>query len=188
MDASEIKNLQLFELGVDNITDFNSTNPLVLKVNQIYDVTKKSLLSLYRWSFAVKSVELTGVALTDERYEYSFDLPADYLRCENVFGNVKEVFSIGDYRIIEGKLHCNQDTVYLRYIFNVDEEDMPDYFIEAIKYKGAYDLCYNLTGDTDKQTVLQQQFMFFYINAKNVDSRQFASKQIKSKPYIGVRG
>jgi len=186
--TDDLKNLILFELGVDNVTDFTSNDPLVLKVNQVYSVMIESLLSIYRWSFAVKSVELTGDALTDERYKYSFDLPEDYLRTENVFDNVKETFSIGDYRIIENKIHCNKEKIYLRYVFKASEESFPSYFVEVCKFKGAYDLCYNLTGDTDKQQILQQQFTFFYINAKNVDSRQFGSKTIKSKPYTDIRG
>ena len=187
MDSSQIKNLMLFELGVENETDFDSNNPLVQKVNQVYDTIKKSLLSSYRWSFSVESAKLTGAEITDNRFKYEFDLPTDFLRVEAVFQDVNEMTIYPDYIVKGKKMYSNKEEIYLRYIKNSGEEDYPDYFIECFKFKGAVALCYNLTGDNQLKQYLEQQFLFFYINAKNVDFRQYSTKIIKSKPYVIAR-
>lgn len=187
MDISQIKNLILFELGVENETDFNSSNPLVQKVNQVYDTMKKALLSSYRWSFSVESVALTGTEITDNRYTHEFTLPLDYLRAEAVFSSVSEGTIYPDYKIKGTKMYANTDELHLRYIQDSGEEIYPDYFIECLKFKGAVALCYNLTGDNELKQYLEQQFLFFFVNAKNIDFRQYPTQIVKSKPYVYAR-
>jgi hypothetical protein len=63
---SELKNQALFLLGFVDEIDFDSlTDATVKKVNRIYDTTLITVLSSYRWLFAIKRQEL-GATLTGE--------------------------------------------------------------------------------------------------------------------------
>jgi hypothetical protein len=57
---SQIKNRALFTLGFTDEVDFTiTTDPLVLKVNRPYEISKNFVLSGYNWRFAQKRAELT---------------------------------------------------------------------------------------------------------------------------------
>jgi hypothetical protein len=57
--SSDIKNQALFMLGFVDEIDFTSlTDATVKKVNRIYDTTLITVLSSYRWLFAIKRLEL----------------------------------------------------------------------------------------------------------------------------------
>jgi len=190
MTIDEIKQYALYELGFEDALDFTSTTGKpVIRINFIYEQIIRQVLSRYLWGFALVRADLTGKAtLTDQRYKYSYDLPDDFVYLRNQYSSVKGFSVISDYEFMDGLFYTNAESVFLDYTARVDEELFPDYFIEYLKYKLAFDLCFNLTGDTDLLQVLSEREKFEYINATNIDGRQRKVKRLRSSPFIDVRG
>lgn len=192
MTTDEIKQASLYELGFEDDLDFTSTDDnAVVRINFIYEEVMKSQLARYRWGFALGYAKLTTpTELTDDdRYKYRYDLPADFLFLRNQYANPKSHASITDYELLPDGFYTNQaDAVYLEYTKRVDDTVLPSYFIEFIKYKLAFDLCYNLTGNTDLLQVMSEREKFEYINATNIDARQRKTQRITSSPFVDVRG
>lgn len=190
MTQDEIKQYALYELGFEDALDFTSTTSKpVIRMNFVYDQIVSQSLARYRWGFALKRAELTGqTALTDERYLYSYDMPADFVFLRNQYSSEKRSGIISDYEFYGGKFYCNNTEVWLDYTYSVAETSFPNYFIEYLKYKLAFDLCFNLTGDTDLLQVMSEREKFEYINASNIDAKQRKTQRLASSPFIDARG
>ncbi len=190
MTEDQIKQYALYELGFEDDLDFTSmTSKPVIRMNFIYEQVKRQSLSRTMWGFALKRAKLTGqTSLTDERYDYSYDLPSDFIFLRNQYRSEKGNSSIADYEFIDGKFYTDEKEVWIDYTADVEETTYPDYFIEYLKYKLAFDLCFNLTGDTDLMAFLSEREKFEYINASNIDARQRRVKRIQSSPFVNVRG
>lgn len=193
MTEDEIKQYALYELGAEDAIVFSpeidATSKSAKRMNFIYESVIKATLARYRWGFALRRVQLSGqTPLTDERYDYSYDIPADFLFLRNQYTDERASGVIVDYEIIDGKFHTNRTEVWIDYTYRALEAQFPDYFIEFLKYKLAFDLCFNLTGDTTLLQVLAAREKFEYVNATNIDARQQKTRILRDAPFIDARG
>lgn len=190
MDRNDMKYSTLCELGYNTRPDFvTSQDGGVEKINNQYESIIKQILARYRWGFAKEDAMLQGrVALQNQKYNYSFDLPSDFVFLRNQYSDSKYSSIIRDYEFRKGKFFTNADSVFIEYTAFIDESQWPDYFVEYAKYKLAYDLCMNVTGDTQLYQILEKREAFEYVNATNIDVRQRKVQTIKSSPFIAARG
>jgi hypothetical protein len=188
----QIKQLAANELGFSEALDFTSTtDEAVLKINASYELIKNQTLQRYKWGFAETTVMIdTPTPLTDNKYTNRYELPSDFLYFINAYSDVNRVSAIGDYDPpLKGYFDCTvEDEIYLTYTADVDVSLYPDYFVEYIKLKLSFDLCFDITGDIQLLDVLNKREQFEWRNASNIDSRQKRTRRIKSAPYISVRG
>lgn len=188
--TNEIKNLVLFTLGYPKDVDFTDTDdPDVKSINKIYDICKSHALSSHFWNFATTVVELSGKTTeTDKPYTYSYDLPDDIIIAHTGFTDKNRYSRISDYEIKGDKFYTNNTTVFLEYVYDVADADLPDYFLNWFKYYVANHAVQPLTGDTELQKINTQLEMEYYKSAKNIDAMQVRTKQIPSSPFQSVRG
>jgi len=190
----QIKQLALNELGFNEDLDFTSTtDEAVLKINASYDLIIEHTLQRYKWGWATATAKLdTPTELTDNKYKYKFTLPADLLRYVTAYNNKDLASPIYDYNIYGGEIYVNSvgsdDEIWVTYVENADVGVFPSYFVEYIKLKLAFDLCFDITGDTQLLDILNKREQFEWRNATNIDQQQKKSKVIRSMPYIQVRG
>lgn len=189
MTTDQIKQSAMNLLGFEDALDFTSTtDKAVVKLNAIYEDLMKVSLQRYRWGFALGYSNLTSpTALTDERFDYKFDLPADFLFLRNQYANPTTHNPVGEYIILPDGIYLNADLVTIEYTKRVIDTSLPHYFTNFIKYRLALDLCFDLTGDTDLMSILQQQEALQYINATNIDSRQQFPRTQRTNPLTDVR-
>jgi len=188
----QIKQLMANELGQRDGLDFSSdTNEAVRKINASYPLIVRTALQRYRWGFANTTVKLdTPNDLTDNKYKYSYELPTDFLKYITSFNDANRLNPIIDYDPpLKGLLDCNvKDQVYLNYTADVDVSLYTDYFVDYLKLKGAFELCYDLTGDTQLLQVLQAREAKQWAISTNIDTVQKRTRRIANAPYISVRG
>lgn len=186
---NQIKQLALSELGHPSGLDFTSTeDEAVIKINASYDLVKRHTLSRYRWGFALPTVKLdTYTAVTDNKYTKKFEVPTDFLNLRTIYRDVNRNTTVRYYELYDGYIYCNEEEIYLYYSQDIDEDKMPDYFVEYLKIKLAFDLCFDLTGDTKLLDILATREKFEWINATNIDARQRSVKTIKSSPFTAQR-
>jgi len=189
--AAQIKNLALFELGFPDEIDFTDlTNPTVEKVNRVYATVLLAELSNYPWIFILKREELTSRSdATDvNKYKYNFVLPANMLTVRKGYYDQDYLSPIREYEANLKNFNTDAQKVYLWYYSLVDEEEFPQYFINYFKYRLAFELCFNLTGDTELENKLAELSRFFLKKAKNIDAKQLPGKTVLSSPFTNIRG
>lgn len=144
----DICNQALLLLGQPSITTLETDDDDSKAVEycaRAYESCRVSLLSQVNWKFALEHAELvedTAVSalIPDDIWDYAFDLPTDFLRLVET--------SVKEYEISGGYFYCNQDDdVFILYVADVDEGQMPVTFTSALSALIARDICFALTGD-----------------------------------------
>lgn len=119
--------------------------------NSEYNKTRLSVLRMYNWSFASKRVILAPDPDPPVfEFSHAFQLPSDYVR-------VVELFEYeGKYRVEGRQLLADTDTIYLKYVADVEDFAQADpLFIEVLEWQLAYNICRYLT---ESSTVRQEAF------------------------------
>ena len=188
MDDNNLKQFILQTLGFKNNLDFDDLeDELVKKINFIYENLIQKVLSRHRWRFAINRVELIEkIELIDQKYNYSYTLPTDYVIFIGIFGAMADQHNRKEFQITN-KLLTDYDVVFLEYVARVETSVFPTYFIEYLRYKLAFEMCFDLTGDTDLMNILKQKATEEFIIAKNIESRQYPSERINTNSFIDVR-
>lgn len=188
--SDDIKYMALSLLGRKDKPDFvTSQEPDIKKINLIYPNVMYHTLERYRWGFARSYTQLTQSNLTGGRYLYNFDLPNDFIYLRGKYSDKYYKHSIreAELNVVDRVINANSKECYIEYTRYVDEAQLPLYFVEYIKYKLAFDLCMDLTGDTDLLQILDQREKFEWINATNIDARQQRTKEVDTGVYLYAR-
>ncbi len=139
----DIINKSLVLLGEEPISSTNQ-KPWGRIMDMFYEDTKKSLLSMYPWRFAIKRVSLP--VLDQEtgynKFKYKYELPSDCLLVMNQ-GEYYKNADLRDYRadsgelyVIEGRnVYSNINPFVLQYVSNVSEELFSPLFELALANK-----------------------------------------------------
>lgn len=121
----------LLRLGVEPISSFTEGD-VGNTCGTIYPDFIVNLLSIYDWQFASTKVQLARLSTAPlTEYTYQFQLPSDMIKLQKVYidtGTGRTV--VTDYRLQDGKLLTNNDTIYIDYTRNVAVSEFPPYFVE----------------------------------------------------------
>lgn len=151
----DICNQALLLLGQPSITTLDTDtddSKAVEYCARAYESCRVSLLSQVNWKFAMDRVELVedtsiSALIPDDTWAYAFDLPTDFLRLVET--------SVSEFEISGGYFYCNQDDdVFILYVADVDEGQMPVTFTAALAALIARDICFAMTGDAKLLEVL----------------------------------
>lgn len=194
----DIQNNALLLIGAQEVADFtNETDNKVKVLNQFYDQVKKKLLSLRSWTFAQKRAEIEAVKADgeyveqDDYFKYLFELPDDFMKLLTVskFETLDSFYN--DYEVRGCQILAATPKLYIKYIFNPEDECLPPTFQDLLTNALAAEICYKITGDKNNQQVLYQKvwgttsdnlkggLFGFYAKA---DAAQNPSRQMKSSP------
>ncbi|QIU92148.1 hypothetical protein [Yokenella regensburgei] len=164
----EIINRALTKLGSDRLMSEADDNAASRAVAAIYDGTLDNLLRTYRWSFAIKRMQLSQ--LTEEPvfgYQFAYQLPSDCIRIDLItdyehqdwwsYGWECYHLPIPRYQVEGRKILTDMDTVYIRYGARMpDPTTYDEAFTESMACKLAAELCETITqSSTKKQAALQ---------------------------------
>jgi len=192
-----ISNGALALLGESSISDFTS-NDKGLKVGAIYPKFKTSLLSMYPWHFArKKSVALTGATAPTFGREYAFTIPTDFLIMVNAYTSLTvNPVARTKYEIFETVLHTDFTPCYIDYIYNLTEDNMPDWYQFFMMNALAGVLAIPLT-DEESLSTKYTQLAFgspsengeggLYKKTKGIDARNQPMKKFKGQSLLAAR-
>lgn len=191
LNADDIKYLALSLLGRSDKPNFiTSQEHDVLKINFIYPQAMYHTLQRYRWGFARKYIELQkSTDVVGGRYKNNFTLPSDFLYLRGCYSNDRYSYVIRDreLNLVDKVINTESDKCFIEYTRYVEENKLPQYFIEYIKFKLALDLCMDVTGDTDLLQILDKREAFEWVNATNIDARQQRVREVDTGVFIDVR-
>ena len=146
----------LTKCGADTITSFTDGTHESNVCSVMYETTKKSLLYYTFWNFAIEKVQLSRLSETpvDEKFLFAFSLPADIIRIRSTF----DEHGNADYKYKkEGqKIFSNNKILFLEYVNNMAETNMPSFFVEALVSKVATEINEAITASGSLQQRLAQ--------------------------------
>ena len=149
-----ISNNALTILGANTITSFTDGSKAAGIANNLYEFVKKHTLSMYPWKFALKKVQLAQDSATPvNEWDYQYTLPTDAVSTLPVavfFSGNSNAPKELDFEIYGDKLVTNSTTVYIDYIYDVVEGNMPTYFVTLLVYQLAWHLAEPITDQTTK--------------------------------------
>jgi hypothetical protein len=186
----QIKQLAANELGFPSGLDFSSTeDEAIIKINYSYDLIKEDTLSKYRWGFALLTVAMADREdVLDNKYIYRFPVPTDFLILRTLYRDKERNSVVSDFELYDGYIYTKEKELYITYSQLADEDKYPAYFVEYLKIKLAFDVCIDLTGNTELMSMLNKREQFEWIKSTNIDAREKKVGVIRSAPYITVRG
>jgi hypothetical protein len=154
----DICSQSLIKCGAETISSFTDGTHESNVCSVMYDTTKKSLLYYSFWNFAIRKVQLNRLneTPTDAKFLYAHSLVGDVIRTRSVFNE----FGQADYTYKkEGqKIFSNNKNAFLEYVSNIDETNMPSFFVEALVSKLATEINEAITGSGTLTVRLAQDF------------------------------
>lgn len=171
----------LILLGDAPISSLTDVGAGAIAGANLYESSYQNLLSIHRWRFAVKKAmlsRLTAKPMSD--YMYQFQLPTDIIKLVKVDGG-------RDFDIFEDKIFTNYPSVIVDYVYRVDENFLPSWFIKTFEFFLAAQFAIPVTGNTTRAneylTMYTQQLKI----AKHIDSAERPSRPIQSNPFLEAR-
>lgn len=171
----------LILLGDSPISSFTDPGAGALAGANLYESSYLSMLASHRWNFATKKVKLSRLSAAPiNEYKYQFQLPTDYV-------TIITTYPVSIYRILEDKLYSNSQVVEIDYIYRINEDKFPSYFIKPFEYYLARDLCIAVTEDLSKYDLMHRAYEIEARKARYADSQSAPQVPIQDDPYIRVR-
>lgn len=184
----EIVNRALRRIGAkstDNLADGSNNSE---SVNDVYEVLRRSELTLNYWTFAIRRVQLTAdVTAPINGRAYQYTLPADYLRRAPDDPGYAETKK--DYLLEGAKLLTDTgNTLYLRYVYDVTDDTLfPPLFADALAARLAMELAEPLTGSASKVQSCEAAYTYFIRQAKSVNAIEAGPIEPEIDEMVAVR-
>ena len=144
----------LLLLGSTSISSFSDGTAPASIAQVIYPKVKAQTLGMYPWSFSLTKTQLAQSASTPLSYwQYAYALPSDMVNGvpRKVFvSNNTNAPNLTDYEIQGAELLSQEQTIFIDYQRDVNEQSMPAYFVQLLIYQVAWHLAEPVTDQTTK--------------------------------------
>ena len=164
---SQICSVALNMLGQLPISSLSQNAPRAEKCNAIYETIRDIELASHNWKFATVYVELVIVDETPAfDFDYSFQLPQDFLKLVRTDSNSIK------YRIVGDKLYTDDDEMYIEYIARITNPgDFSSPFTELLIARLAKDLAWGVTNNKALSIDLAENYKDVRRKATGIDSQ-----------------
>jgi len=179
--AIQMSSNALILLGHPPIASYDEPGAGPQAAGNLYEQSYLSLLTIHRWRFATKKIQLSRLSEAPlNGYTYQFQLPSDliYLIKKN---------SGFDYEIYGDRLHSNNTTEEIDYIYRVNEDMLPPYFAKAFEFFMASQLAIPVVGNTSRADFYERKYEMQLKRAKFADSTQRPQDTFTQSPYTQAR-
>ena len=174
----------LVGIGADGISSFEEGTVEAKVASELYETAKQDLLAIYPWSFATCETYLARVNVDElALYKYLYEKPKDWLRTITATESKNNIIS---YTYRAGKINTNAEKPVLTYIADVEENDMPAYFITALIARLQRDFIIPITGQHDEYKTFDNIYQMALIAAKTTDA-QSKQAEVLDTSYL-IRG
>lgn len=179
----DIASNALILVGDEPISSFEDPGAGAKATGNLYPEVKESLLAFHPWSFALKEQELSKLSASpDTRTGFSnaFQIPTDVIR-------IWEVMTHSYYEVVGSLIYSNEDSLLMRYVFDVPETSMPASFVKALEYKLAAEISISVTEDENRAQIYERKAQAQLAKASNIDSQGHPQQAITDSPFVSAR-
>ena len=173
--AVEIANQALTKIGADRITSFSDETTPARVMSTIYEPTKTSLLRSYPWNCAIKREKLAQLA--DEplnEFPFQYQLPEGFIKLLDVWAGEQKMDRPGAAMrawAVEGdKLLTHDQNLNIKYVANIESQDMDAHVEEAFVAKLASEASYAIQASNTNQDALLGIYQMKLDEARTTDN------------------
>jgi hypothetical protein len=177
----------LIEVGANVITSFDDQTTESIVAGQVYEPKLRSILTTYRWRFAVNQFRLNRLTDTPTgRWSYAYQLPPDALAINAVTRAGSDVI----YDIYGDKIFTDEDDDLIAdYMFRAPESKFPPAFTEAFVVELAAGFAFSIARNRELSKDLHTRAdEVLWPKARSIDSQQQTSRKLPTSRLISVRG
>ncbi len=176
-----IANSALLKVGASRINSFDDNKNEAVIIKEFYERSYRALLSMYPWSFAMKTVTLAQLPTAPEQeYENAYQLPSDLVWLQRTYPNT-------NFKIVGKELHTNEPSVSIKYTYRCPEEDMSIQFEQAFMYYLASQICIPITENVSKDQLMYTQYQDHLKRAKSITAQQQPQDGFEDFPVFASR-
>lgn len=121
------------------------------------------------------------------KYKKATLLPDDFLAYLSGYTD-ENMRILGNYMNVGTSIYTNADTLYIKYIANVDESIFTPEFVDWFKIFLAQRINGYLNGDMQRQSLLTSEEPYYFRKAKNIDSKRNKHDSLDGNPILWIRG
>jgi len=186
----ENSNLACLGAGVNVITSMQQGSAESIFCDKWYEVIAESELSLYKWRFATKTIDLgspLAVVPDNAAFNVAHQMPSDVLAVDTVFIDDTPV----NYDRHQSQIHTRDtanDTVILKYRFRADESLWNPYFRLLVVYRLATMLSFSIARKDDIAASMKGLADEHWRRAKTEDAQAQTNKKVNLKRLKRARG
>lgn len=143
----------LIMLGARPISSFDEGTDEASVADRLYPDIRDQALVMYPWSFSFKKTQIARLITTPtNEFRYEYQLPGDRLAAPRAVydNNATGSYPRNEYRIMGDKLLTDYEQVFIDYQYSVPEYEMPQYFVQLMKYMMAWHLALPITDQVEK--------------------------------------
>lgn len=164
----DICNSALIKLGAEPIESMGEASKGAKLCSAQYPKIKARVLKNHPWKFAIKRDTISANGSTPlYEYEQEFDLPADHIRLLDIDNS-----RILKFQVEGTKILANVEELNIKYVYDVDEADMPEDFAEIISYALAADICFALLQDSNYKEMIIAEYEEYLRQARSWNAMQ----------------
>jgi len=179
----DIASNALILIGDEPISSFSDPGSGAQAAANIYPETYRQVMSEHPWSFAFKEQQLSRLSQQPDKltnYKYAFQIPVDLIR-------LWAIFPQSNYTIVGKYIYSNESDLLARYIYKVDETELPPHVVKTIEYRLASDFAMLVTESQTKAEFFESKYRDMLASAKSIDSQSRPQEPIIDSPFIDVR-
>lgn len=195
ISKTTICNSALVKLGAERISSIDDNNKRARLCKEQYEKVRNDLLMSHPWNFAIarKSLALSATFTPAYEYEKAFLLPPDCMRIISTSLNYQK--QIGEkYWNVEINaadsqkyLLCNDDSVEIKYMKDVDEAYFTPAFAELLAHKLALDLSYSITQSASLSQLLNSQYQQKLREVRSFDAQEGSVRTVDADDWLLAR-
>lgn len=189
----EIINNALIKLGERTISS-TQNHPMGEMLDMAYEEVRKSLLSMYVWTFAIRRQELAYIdEPTNSSYKYKYQKPNDCLMFIRI-GDFYKPADIRDYRATAGERYklegdyilSNDKSLNLVYIADV-KEGFSQLFKMALASKLAGFMTIKIHQNPNLYQIYEQEANSYLMQAIHLNEIMQDTQELGDNSWISVR-
>ena len=179
----EIASNALQLIGDEPINSFSDEGAGAQVAGNLYPETYRGVLAEHPWTFALKEQLLNLLSQSPDDltgFSNAFQLPPDLIR-------LWAVLSHSNYTIVGSLVYSNENELLARYVYQVEETELPPHFTKALEYKLASEFSISIREDVQMAGFYEKKYLQFVALARSIDSQQKPPVKIVDSPFTDVR-
>lgn len=175
----------LLLLGDSPISSFAEDQDRARLASNLWEQVRDHILRSHPWNCAIKRVTLApDTAAPAFDWAYQFTLPADFLKALSIGEQGRE----GEYRIEGRKLLCDDNPLFLRYVFKNENPGSYDpMLVEALTAEMAHRMAYAITSSASMVETMAAKAAQIMRRARAVDGQDDTPEQLGDNPLVAAR-
>ncbi len=166
----DLCSMALLKLGEKPIQSWREDSASAQLARTLFDPTVDTLLSMFPWRFATKTLVL------NKTQDGDFVIPSEVLRILKCNG-----------QIIGNRIKAAENTITILAVVKTEPEMFPGYFATLVATKLAMEFCIPLIGDANVFKMMTALYESEYQSAKFIDSTTSKQSNIGSFSLIDSR-